>query len=167
MAGRAATAVALVVPAVLFAQSQPKFPETLPVPKTAQAQPTPAPEAPAKPGAAEAPAPPAGGAPGRRDPFDPLVRKTAPGDDKKVQEIAALRLVGVMWDPKAPDAIRALVETPDGLGYYLRLNEERFGGKVTAVERDRVQFSVREDIPGGESRTRTIDLRLARSEGQQ
>ncbi|MGH9023108.1 MAG: hypothetical protein ACRDV9_08420, partial [Acidimicrobiia bacterium] len=99
--------------------------------------------------------------------FDPLVRKAVPGDEKKLQEITGLKLVGVMWDPKTPDAIRALVETPDGLGYYLRLNEEKFGGKVTVVERDRVQFSVHEDIQGGESRTRTIDLRLAKPEGQQ
>ena len=46
---------------------------------------------------------------------------------------------------RTPEAIRALVETPDGLGYYLRLNEEKFGGKVVALERDRVRFVIREE----------------------
>jgi len=56
--------------------------------------------------------------------------------------------------------IRALVETPDGLGYYVRLNEEKFGGKVVAIERDRVRFSVREQDPGGQTRVRTVELKL-------
>jgi hypothetical protein len=58
--------------------------------------------------------------------------------------------------------IRALVQTTDGLGYYLRLDDERFGGKVTAVERDRVRFLVREQPPGAPARERTIELRLAK-----
>jgi hypothetical protein len=58
------------------------------------------------------------------------------------------------------------VETPDGLGYYLRLNEERFGGKVTALERDRVRFLVREQPPGAPARERTIELRIPSPDGQ-
>ena len=60
------------------------------------------------------------------------MRKAEPGEERRAQEVASLRLVGVVWDPRDPVAIRALVETPDGLGYYLRLNEEKFGGKVVA-----------------------------------
>src|SRR5262249_42647863 len=126
-----------------WAQSQPKLPTQLPVPKTA----APA-EAPAPAPAAPAPATGTTAAPGGpRDPFEPLVRKVEPGEERKVQEVANLKLVGIIWDVKDAEQIRALVETPDGLGYYLRLNEEKFGGKVVALERDRVRFLVRDEIP--------------------
>jgi hypothetical protein len=148
-----------------WAQSQPKFPTTLPVPKTSEpaAAPaeTPAPAAPAAPAAGPTAAPS-----GPRDPFEPLVRKIEPGEERKVQEVANLRLVGVIWDVKDAEQIRALVETPDGLGYYLRLNDEKFGGKVVALERDRVRFVVREDIPGVGTRDRTVELRLPKPDGQ-
>ncbi len=156
--------VAGLLAATAWAQSQPKFPVPLPAPKapapTTAPDPTPAPAAPAAPaGAAPAPT-------GPRDPFEPLVRKPEPGEERRIQEIANLKLVGVVWDVKDADAIRALVETPDGLGYYLRLNEEKFGGKVVAVERDRVRFAVREDVPGAGSRERTVELRLTKPDGQ-
>ena len=153
-----------------WAQSQPKFPTPLPVPKApaAPAAPAPAP-APAATPAPAAESAPAAGAPagsGPRDPFEPLVRKQDPGEERKIQEVASLKLVGVVWDPKDADAIRALVETPDGLGYYLRLNEEKFGGKVVAVERDRVRFVIREEVPGAGTRERSVELRLAKPDGQ-
>jgi hypothetical protein len=166
---RLATALfASLLAAAAWAQSQPKFPVPLPVPKapepTAAPSTTPAPAA-----AAPAPATPAAGAPatgGPRDPFEPLVRKLGPGEERKVQEVASLKLVGIVWDVKDPGEIRALVETPDGLGYYLRLNEEKFGGKVVALERDRVRFVVREDVPGVGTRERTVELRLPKPDGQ-
>ena len=145
-----------------WAQSQPKLPTQLPVPKTA----APA-EAPAPAPAAPAPATGTTAAPGGpRDPFEPLVRKVEPGEERKVQEVANLKLVGIIWDVKDAEQIRALVETPDGLGYYLRLNEEKFGGKVVALERDRVRFLVREEIPGVGTRDRTVELRLPKPDGQ-
>ena len=155
---RLATVVAAsLLVGMAWAQSQPKFPTPLPVPKTPAPAETPA------------PAPPAAGAPtpsGPRDPFEPLVRKLDPGEERKVQEVASLKLVGIVWDVKDPGEIRALVETPDGLGYYLRLNEEKFGGKVVALERDRVRFVVREDVPGVGTRERTVELRLPKPDGQ-
>ena len=145
-----------------WAQSSPKMPTPLPVPKTAAPAtapgPTPAPAAPAA-GTTTAPG-------GPRDPFEPLVRKIEPGEERKVQEVASLRLVGIIWDAKDTEQIRALVETPDGLGYYLRLNDEKFGGTVVALERDRVRFVVREEIPGAGTRERTVELRLPRPDGQ-
>jgi len=159
---RLAMAVAVsLLAAAAWAQSQPKLPVPLPVPK--------APAPTAAPPPTPAPATPAAGAPassGPRDPFEPLVRKLEPGEERKVQQVANLKLVGVLWDVKDPEVIRALVETPDGLGYYLRLNEERFGGKVVAVERDRVRFVVREDVPGVGVRERTVELRLPKPDGQ-
>jgi hypothetical protein len=94
------------------------------------------------------------------------VRRLEPGEERKVQEVASLKLVGVLWDVKDTGAIRALVETPDGLGYYLRLNEEKFGGKVVALDRDRVRFVIREDVPGAGVQERTIELRLSKPDGQ-
>jgi hypothetical protein len=164
-----ATALAASLLAVgAWAQSQPKFPTPLPVPRTPapSAAPTaPAAAAPAAP-AAEAPAPGTAAPGGPRDPFEPLVRKTDPGEERKTQEVASLKLVGILWEPKDPQAIRALVETPDGLGYYLRPNEEKFGAKVVAVERDRVRFVIREEIPGVGARDKTVELRLSKPDGQ-
>ena len=163
---RLVTVVAVsLLAAVAWAQSQPKFPTPLPVPKTpapTAAPTTPAPAAPAA-GTPEVAAP----APtGPRDPFEPLVRKLEPGEERKTQEVANLKLVGIVWDVRDTEAIRALVETPDGLGYYLRLNEEKFGGKVVALERDRVRFVVREDVPGVGMRERTVELLLPKPDGQ-
>jgi hypothetical protein len=147
------------------AQSQPKFPVPLPTPKPAPAAAAAPAASPGTPAMAQAPAAPA--APGGpRDPFEPLVRKPDPGEERRIQEVANLKLVGVIWDVKTPEAIRALVETPDGLGYYLRLNEEKFGAKVVAVERDRVRFVVREDVPGAGARERTVELKLPKPDGQ-
>ncbi len=155
--GGAALAVALAIPAMLLAQAAPTFPTPLPVPKTAQtpapAKPEPEAKPPAAPSAASAPG-------GARDPFEPLVTKPAPGEEGQARQLNALKLVGVIWDPVNRDRIRALLETPDGLGYYVQMNEEKFGGKVVAIDRDRVKFSVREQDPGGPSRVRTVELKL-------
>jgi hypothetical protein len=149
----------------LYAQSQPKLPSPPPVPRTQAPG-----AAPAAPAAAPAPAAPAAAAEsapgaGPRDPFAPLVQPQKP-EERQAQEITGLKLVGVLWDPRAADQIRALVETPDGLGYYLRVNDEKFGGTVTAIERNRVMFSVRETVPGGPTRVRTVELKLPQPNGQ-
>lgn len=157
MAAGAVAGVLMVSTAM--AQSQPKLPVPLPVPRGRAPAAAPA-AAPAP--AAQAPAPEPSSGP--RDPFAPLVRKPSPGEERRFQEITSLKLVGVVWDARNPEAIRALVETPDGLGYYLRLDDERFGGKVTAVERDRVRFLVREQIPGAGTRERSVELKLAKPE---
>ena len=152
---------ALVVAGAAAAQSQPKFPTELPVPKTGTA--------PAASEAAPAPAAPAASPntpEGARDPFEPLIRRSAPGEVDRALEISGLRLVGIIWDARDPGQIRALVETADGLGYYLRANEEKFGGTVVAIGRDRIRFSVREQAPGGPVRTRTVELRLNKPDGQ-
>jgi hypothetical protein len=170
--GAAVLAACLVVPSALLAQmptpgspatmppsATTKFP-TLPTPSAAPAParaqapaatPAPAPAAPARPGA------PGGGA--GRDPFDPLVTVAPEGENRP--SLSGLRLAGVVWDPVRRDQIRALVETPDGLGYYVRMNEEKFGGKVVAIERDLVRFTVREQDPAGQVRVRTVELKLS------
>jgi hypothetical protein len=149
-----------------WAQSQPKLPTPLPVPQTPAPSTAPSASPTDAPPTAGTPAPSVPATTGPRDPFEPLVRKPEPGQERKVQEIASLKLVGIVWDMKDPESIRALVETPDGLGYYLRLNEEKFGGKVVALERDRVRFVIRETIPGVGARERTVELRLPRPDGR-
>jgi hypothetical protein len=160
-------AACVAAPVVASAQAVPKLPEKLPVPRTtpgidpsvgkplqpatsAQAAPPAAPAAPA-------PAAPAASA-GDRDPFVPLITKAPEGENRP--SLSGLRLAGVLWDPVRRDQIRALVETPDGLGYYVRMNEEKFGGRVVAIERDRVRFSVREQDPSGQTRVRNVELKL-------
>lgn len=155
--GWVAVVVCLALPGFLFAQAQPKLPTPLPVPKTAPPKPAePAKAAPPK--AAPAKPPEAAPAAAERDPFEPLVVKTAPGETSAIQ-VTSLRLVGVLWDVARRD-VRALVQTPDGLGYYLRVNEEKFGGRVTAIEPNLVRFAIREQDPGGQVRTRTVELKL-------
>jgi hypothetical protein len=177
--GGAVLAACLVVPAALLAQmptpgapttmppsATPKFP-TLPSAPGASA---PGPARPSAPAAAPARpgAPAAGGAaaaqPGKpgaegRDPFEPLVTVAPEGENRP--SLSGLRLAGVVWDPVRRELIRALVETPDGLGYYVRMNEEKFGGKVVAIERDLVRFTVREQDPSGQTRVRTVELKLS------
>jgi hypothetical protein len=154
-------------PIAAAAQATPTLPEKLPVPQsTPGIDPSvgrplqPAPTAQAAPApAAPAPAAPAAPAPATdRDPFSPLVTKAPEGEMRP--SLSGVRLVGVVWDPVRRDQIRALVETPDGLGYYVRMNEEKFGGRVVAIERDRVRFSVREQDPSGQSRVRMVELKL-------
>ena len=160
-----ATATALAVSAVAMPvpAQQPKFPVPLPVPRAPAAQAEPARPAPRAPAAQSAPTKPAPRAPaGPRDPFEPLVKKAGPGatGEEATGELAGLKLVGVVWEPDAGDQVRALVETADGLGYALKVNDQKFGGTVVAIERDRVQFAVRQAVPGGAPRARTVDLRL-------
>jgi len=171
-AGLVALVGCLAVPAALLAQmptpgspvtmppsATPKFP-TLPTPQAAQA-PQPYASQPAKTEPAKPAEPARSAAPGPegRDPFEPLVTRAPEGDNRP--SLSGLRLVGVVWDPARRDQIRALVETPDGLGYYVRMNEEKFGGKVVAIEKDLVRFSVREQDPTGQTRTRTVELKLS------
>src|SRR5687767_9306547 len=167
--GGAVLVACLVVPSALLAQmptpgapvtmppsATPKYP-TLPNPQAAPA-PAPAP-APSQAPAAGAAAQPAKPGPEGRDPFEPLVTVGPEGENRP--SLSGLRLAGVVWDPVRRDQIRALVETPDGLGYYVRMNEEKFGGKVVAIERNLVRFSVREQDPTGQARVRTVELKLS------
>ena len=103
--------------------------------------------------------PAASAQPTRRDPFVPLVTKPKPEspEAKETIPLAKIKLVGIVWDR---ERTRAMVETPDGLGYVLKENDEVFGGKVVAIQRDRVRLLVKEDGEAGKPATRTIELRL-------
>jgi Tfp pilus assembly protein PilP len=140
-------------PVTMPPSAVPKFPAQLPSPSAPAPAPAPAPATPA-PAPSQSAQPSADG----RDPFDPLVTRLPEGANRPT--LTGVRLVGVVWDPARRERVQALVETPDGLGYYVRVNEEKFGGKVVAIERDRVRFAVREQDPTGQTRTRTVELKL-------
>jgi Tfp pilus assembly protein PilP len=163
----AALAASLAVPATSLAQA-PKLPQQLPVPRAVPKPEVPEiarPLRPGQPGQAGQTAPPAPPQPtspaspaGPRDPFTPLVTRAPEGENRP--SLSGLRLVGVVWDPVHRDQIRALVETPDGLGYYVRVNEQKFGGTVVGIDRNSVRFTVSDQDPGGQRRTRTVELKL-------
>jgi hypothetical protein len=85
---------------------------------------------------------------GRRDPFQPL--EAGPGTDLAV---ASARLKGIIRGSSP----RALVETPDGIGYILRLGDALGEGRLIEIGADRVVFSV---PPGRGSPSEHIVLRL-------
>lgn len=87
---------------------------------------------------------------GRRDPFDPaeLVQgeTTAP-------TLASARLTGIVRGTRS----LALLETPDGLGYILKVGDTLADGRLIEIATDRVVFSV----PGRNgSTTSRVVLRL-------
>jgi hypothetical protein len=116
-------------------------------------------QAPALPGSGEAAGAAANAVPaGPRDPFLPLVTEGGPPPEKR--PLGGLRLTGVIWDSEetVPD-IRALIETVDGLGYIVRVDDQRFGGHVVAIGQDRVQFAVVQEAEG-QPRIQLIELKL-------
>lgn len=91
---------------------------------------------------------------GRRDPMEPLVKEQPPEqlvpvDDPKRPlspleryDISALKLVAIMWGDLGR---RALVKAPDGKGYFVAVNTYmgKYGGKVIAVEKDKIVIEER------------------------
>ena len=98
---------------------------------------------------------------GVRDPFIPLVEPAV--REARRPTLSGLRLTGLIWDGNAAEQTRALVETAEGLGYILRLNDQRFGGQVVAIGPDRLRFSV-VDQSAGQRRIQLIELRLDQAE---
>ena len=72
---------------------------------------------------------------GRRDPFEP-VETLHP--DMTSPTIASARLKGIVRG-RTP---RALVETPDGLGYILKVGDMLAEGRLIEIGNDSVVFSV-------------------------
>lgn len=117
----------------------------------APAAPSAAAKAPAKAAEAKAPetAPPAAetfaySSGGKRDPFVALIIARGPGekikgDAKRSLEVGDLKLVGIVWDKRG--YYYALVETPQGLGYTLRKNDQiGLSTVVSKITKDSVHF---------------------------
>lgn len=87
---------------------------------------------------------------GRRDPFDP---SDVTQGEKTAPTLASARLTGIVRGKKP----LALLETPDGLGYILKLGDTLADGRLIEIDTDRVVFSV--SGPNGSTTSRIV-LRL-------
>jgi Tfp pilus assembly protein PilP len=142
----------------------------------------PSPPMPARPTAAKpaTPAPPPAAATpeyayetkGRRDPFRPLIlpkkaeapRPVRPKSDREALQVNELKLAGIIWERRGA---YALVETPTGKGYVLRVNDrigEDFGARVAKITPEAITFEVKSLTPGSEAQARLVELRLKKEE---
>ena len=74
---------------------------------------------------------------GRPDPFRSLAGRDS--SESKGLTVASAKLVGVIQGRQGP---LALVETPDGLGYIVKIGDVVGDGKVAEIGRDSVTFEV-------------------------
>ena len=88
---------------------------------------------------------------GRRDPFQPIEIVQQP--EVKPPAVASARLKGIVRGVPP----RALLETPDGIGYILKLGDILADGRLIEIGADNVVFSV---APRRGSTTDRIVLRL-------
>lgn len=146
--------------------------------KTITTAPAPVPSKAPAPKAPEAKAPEAAEKPketvaytagGRRDPFKPLVVTKAPGekvkgDPKKALDVGDLKLVGIVWDKRG--FYYALVETPQGLGYTLRPNDQvGMNAVVQKITQEEVRFQVKtRPYAGVKGETSEVVLKLRKEE---
>jgi hypothetical protein len=86
---------------------------------------------------------------GRRDPFQPVENLQA---EMTAPAVASARLRGILRGRET----RALIETPDGLGYILKVGDTLADGRLIEIAANSVVFSV----PGRRGSTNRIVLRL-------
>jgi Tfp pilus assembly protein PilP len=87
---------------------------------------------------------------GRRDPFSPV---TAAREGSI--NVATVRFVGVV---QGRQALLALVEAPDGIGYILKQGDVLGDGRVVEITARTLTFSV---TPRSGQRPQNVTLRLA------
>jgi Tfp pilus assembly protein PilP len=108
----------------------------------------------------------------RRDPFRPLIQPkkveakgtTKPKSEREGLQVAELKLAGIVWERSGA---YALVETPTGKGYVLRVNDrigEDFGARVAKITPDAVTFEVKPGTSGSQAEARLVELRLKKEE---
>jgi Tfp pilus assembly protein PilP len=100
----------------------------------------------------------------RRDPFHPLVD---PPREEKALDIGGYKLSGIVWQRQQ---YFALLETPDGLGHILKVND-RLGpnARVKEITKDTVLIEMKDDDVARKGQVRTIRLELQqqqKKEGQ-
>ena len=86
---------------------------------------------------------------GRRDPFQPVENLQA---EMTAPAVASARLKGIVRGHET----RALLETPDGLGYILKVGDTLADGRLVEIGANSVVFSV----PARRGSTNRIVLRL-------
>ncbi|MCI0483666.1 MAG: pilus assembly protein PilP [candidate division NC10 bacterium] len=100
----------------------------------------------------------------RRDPFHPLVD---PPREEKALDVGGYKLSGIVWQRQQ---YFALLETPDGLGHILKVND-RLGpnARVKEITKDAVLIEMKEEDVARKGQVRTIRLELQqqqKKEGQ-
>lgn len=96
---------------------------------------------------------------GRRDPFHPLVE---PPKEETALDVAGYKLSGIVWQQKQ---YFALLETPDGLGHILKVNDKLGpNARVKAITKNTVLIEMQETGPASQGKARTIRLELQTKE---
>jgi Tfp pilus assembly protein PilP len=99
---------------------------------------------------------------GRRDPFRDVLDARLAEEGSEGIDYAGLKVAGILWHRQG---YYALVETADGLGHILRVNDALGKtGRVRQITQEAVVIEVRSKDFGGRTQTRTITLELAREE---
>lgn len=91
----------------------------------------------------------------RRDPFFPLVE---PPREETALDVGGYKLSGIVWQR---NQYFALLETPDGLGHILKVND-RLGpsARVKAITKDAVLIEMKEGNAARKGEPRIIRLEL-------
>jgi hypothetical protein len=100
----------------------------------------------------------------RRDPFHPLVE--APREETAL-DIGGYKLSGIVWQR---NQYFALLETPDGLGHILKVNDQLGpNARVKEITKEGVLIEMKGEGPSSRGQVRTIRLELkeqTKKEGQ-
>ncbi len=100
----------------------------------------------------------------RRDPFFPLVE---PPREETALDIGGYKLSGIVWQRTQ---YFALLETPDGLGHILKVNDQLGrNARVKEISKEAVLIEMKEEDPTRRGQVRTIRLELqkqTKKEGQ-
>ncbi|GIX46326.1 MAG: hypothetical protein KatS3mg131_0537 [Candidatus Tectimicrobiota bacterium] len=113
---------------------------------------------------------------GRRDPFESLVKEQTPVELQRLPrengrprgpleryDLSALQLVGIVWGGLGRLAI---IRAPDGKGYFVRVGTYvgENGGRVVAIEDDRLVLEERYVDAEGNIVPKTLTIPLRRQE---
>jgi Tfp pilus assembly protein PilP len=115
---------------------------------------------------------------GRRDPFDSLIKEKPPAEaagpiiepDRprgplERFDLAALKLMGIVWGELGR---RAIIRAPDGKGYFATVGMYlgQNGGKIVAIEDDRMVIEERYRDTDGNVVGKTLTIPLRSKEKQ-
>jgi Tfp pilus assembly protein PilP len=116
---------------------------------------------------------------GRRDPFDSLIKEKPPTEAAgpviepnrprgplERFDLAALKLMGIVWGELGR---RAIIRAPDGKGYFATVGTYlgQNGGKIVAIEDDRLVIEERYRETGGHVVGKILTIPLRSKEKQQ
>ena len=101
---------------------------------------------------------------GRRDPFRDILDARLVEEGAEGIDYSRLKVAGIVWQSKAHVA---LVETSDGLGHILRVNDPLGKtGRVRHITPEAVVIEVQAKDSSGRLQTRTITLEMKKEDKQ-